>query len=73
MFAVRVCVGGCTFGRFDERGGDRVGYFRAVLVADSCEAFFAAFDVEAPILNFCIVNCYASVPNNRIGCDCSRP
>ena len=62
-----VCACGCTFVRFDEGGGDRVGYFRAVLVADNCEAFFAAFDVEEPILEVCVVNWYALVADKRLG------
>jgi len=56
------CVGGCTLGpiivlgasgcafvRGDERGGERMGYFRAVFAADNCAADFAALDVEVPI------------------------
>jgi len=40
---------GCAFVRRDERGGERVGYFRAVFAADNCAADFAALDVEVPI------------------------
>jgi hypothetical protein len=38
---------------WDEAGGTRVGYFRAVLATDceaAFEAFEAVFDVDAPIL-----------------------
>ena len=38
--------GGAAFVRGDERGGERVGYLRAVFAADDC----AALDVEEPIL-----------------------
>jgi hypothetical protein len=57
------CVGGCTVGpvregcsgalfvRGEERGGERVGYLRVVVVAAVCVADFTALDVEDPILD----------------------
>ena len=57
------CVGGCTVGpvreggggalfvRGEERGGERVGYLRVVVVAAVCVADFTALDVADPISN----------------------
>ncbi len=43
--------GGAVFVRGEERGGERVGYLRAVVVAAVCVADFTALEVEDPILN----------------------
>ena len=57
------CVGGCTVGpvreggggalfvRGEERGGERVGYLRVVVVTAVCVADFTALDVADPISN----------------------
>jgi hypothetical protein len=37
--------------RGEERGGERVGYLRVVVVAAVCVADFTALDVEDPILD----------------------
>jgi len=37
---------GCTFVRFEVRGGERVGYLRAVFVGGSLLAVFAAEAIE---------------------------
>lgn len=36
--------------RFEDRGGGRLGYLRAALVAEYLPALFAALDVALPIL-----------------------
>jgi hypothetical protein len=43
--------GGAFLVRGEERGGERVGYLRVVVVAAVCVADFTALDVEDPILN----------------------
>lgn len=50
-----LCRGGCAFVIFELGGGERVGYFRAVLVAGSLAAAFADLDVEEPILVLCCI------------------
>lgn len=42
-------MAGVGFVGVEERGGERVGYLRAVVVA-AWEAFWVAFEVEVPIL-----------------------